>query len=347
MATPTPRFTFSRYLLRRLLPCVLIVLAGAVVMGFARVFVLFIPGIMGMIAGGVLGWATGRVGRGDPEEVWTFGHRMGLALGAGLLYGVGTAVVVSVVNTGTMGLPLDWLADVVAGTEGEYFVGASKNSFQSVEGELSGAWWLIFSIVDGLLFSFLFLVTTGIGWSPDDGSEDDSVEEDIGGFESVPPPLPLAPGRAAPHFGLISFGFFVVVSLGALVGPAVWPFLGLSPGAEISGERLISELQGDWIFGEEATFLGRTEAERSFTLQRGLRTELVGFSAVSANFMLTVEPRRDGVFEGRLNLRGRDLLYLRMRPSDDRSELAFSVDWYTMRGRTEKLLTARRVEVEP
>ena len=94
---------------------------------------------------------------------------------------------------------------------------------QSVEGELSGAWWLIFSIVDALLFSFLFLVTTGIGWSPDDGSEDDSGEQDSAAPESAPPPLPVEPGRITLPFGLISFGLFAAVSLGTIVGLAVWP----------------------------------------------------------------------------------------------------------------------------
>jgi len=213
---------------------------------------------------------------------------------------------------------------------------------QSVGGELTGARGRIFSIVDGLLFSFLFLGTTGIGLSPDDASEDDGSEEAVGAPESAPPPLPLGPGHTAQPLGLISFGFFFVVSLGVIVGLGVWPFLGSSSDAEASASHLMSELQGDWVFGEEAAFLGRTEAERAFSLSRGLGTELAGFSAVSARFMLSMEARRDGIFEGRLYVRGNDILSVRMRPSEDRSELAFSVEWYSASGRTEKLLTARR-----
>jgi len=330
------------WLLRRLLPYVLIVVAATVIAGFARGFILFVPGIMGMALGGLLGWTAGRIGRSDPETVWTFPLRVGLTLGAALFFGIGTAAVVSFINTPNMGLPLDWLAGVVAGTEGEVFFGTSRNSFQNVEGVLTGVWWFVFSILDVLLFSFLFLVTLGVGLSPDDDSEDGPFEEDDEPQES-PPPLPMEPGRTEPPLGLITFALFAVLALGSLVSLAMWPVLGTA-NTGASEARLLSELQGDWTFGEEAAFLGNTEAERTFTLQRGLGTELAGFSAVPTHFMLSMEMRRDGVFEGRINLGGRGLFSLRMRPSDDRSELGFSVDLWSATGRAERSLTARRVE---
>jgi len=331
------------WLLRRLLPYVLIVVAATVIAGFARGLILFIPGIMGMAFGGLLGWTAGRIGRSDPETVWTFPLRVGLTLGAALFFGIGTAAVVSFINTPNMGLPLDWLAGVVGGTEGEVFFGTSRNSFQNVEGVLTGVWWFVFSILDMLLFSFLFLVTLGVGLSPDDGTEDGPFEEDGEPLE-LPPPLPMEPGRTVQPLGLITFALFAILGFGALVGLAVWPSLGVPADAEDSGARLLSELQGDWAFGEEAAFLGKTEAERTFTLQRGLGAELAGFSAVPTHFMLSMEMRRDGVFEGRINLGGRGLFSLRMRPSDDRNELDFSVDLWSATGRAERSLTARRVE---
>ncbi len=343
MVLSTPGFSVPHWLFRRFLPYVLIVAVATIIAGFTRGFILFVPGIMGMAVGGVVGWIAGRIGRSDPETVWTFSLRVGLTLGAALFFGIGTAAVVSIINTGTMGLPLDWLAGVVAGTEGEYFFGSSRNSFQNVEGVLTGVWWFVFSFVDVLLFSLLFLVTLGVGLSPDDETEDGQFEDD-GECPELPPPLPMEPGRTVPPLGLITFALFAVLGFGSLVGLAMWPSLGVLADAEDSGSRLLSELQGDWTFGEEAAFLGKTEAERSFTLQRGLGTELVGFAAVPTHFMLSMEMRRDGVFEGRFNLGGRGLFSLRMRPSDDRSELAFSVDLWSPDGRTEKSLTARRVE---
>ena len=62
--------------------------------------------------------------------------------------------------------------------------------------------------------------------------------------------------------------------------------------------------------------------------------------------MVSMKVRRDGVFEGHINVRGRSLLPARMRPSEDRTELVFVVDWYSRHGRTEKVLTARRVGTE-
>ncbi len=332
-----------QWLLRRLLPYVLIVVAATIIAGFARGLILFIPGIMGMAAGGLLGWTAGRIGRSDPEASWTFGLRIGLTLGAALFYGIVTAAVVSIINIETMGLPLDWLAGVVAGTEGEVFFGTSRNSFQNIEGVLTGVWWFVFSIIDVLLFSFLFLVTLGVGLSPDDDSEDGSFDDD-GGIPESPPPLPMEPGRTEPPLGLITFALFAVLALGALVSLAMWPVLGATANTGASEARLLSELQGDWTFGEEAAFLGNTEAERTFTLQRGLGAELAGFSAVPTHFMLSMEMRRDGVFEGRINLGSRGLFSLRMRPSDDRDELDFSVDLWSATGRAERSLTARRVE---
>lgn len=340
MTTQAPPMTASRWLILRLLPCVLLVAAGTAIAGLFRTYMLFLPGIMGMIAGGVLGWATGRIGRGDPEDVWAFGHRVWLALGAGILFSVGAAAVISVLHVGALGLPLDWLSEVVAGHEGELFAGTSTNSFQSVEGTITGAWWLVFVFVDGLLFSFLFLVTTVIGWRPDD---------DVGEQEEDPlrAPPPLAPPGIGPPLSLMSFGLFLFVSLAVIGGLAAWPYLTGPSEAELAESTLMSELQGDWVFGEEATFLGHTVEERSFTFSRGLGTELAGFSKISPHFMLSLEMRRDGLFEGRLHVRMRDTLSVRMQPSEDRNSLVLFVDTYSPAGWIEKRLTAHRVDGEP
>lgn len=51
-----------------------------------RGMTIFFPGLTGMLVGGVLGWICGRIGRDDPEKVWSFGNRVGLTLGATMLY---------------------------------------------------------------------------------------------------------------------------------------------------------------------------------------------------------------------------------------------------------------------
>ena len=60
-------------------------------------------------------------------------------------------------------------------------------------------------------------------------------------------------------------------------------------------------------------------------------------------FMLTLKPRPDGVYEGRLLVAAGDSFPVRMRPAADGQTLDFVLEWPGLRGRSERRLTARRL----
>ena len=324
--------TASRWIVSRLLPCAMIILLGSLASGVFRALTLFIPGITGMIAGGVLGWLTGSLGRGDPEIAWSFTNRVWLALGAGLLWAIANVSVVSILNAGIFGLPFDWLSEVASGFEDELFIGFSTNSYQATGGGISGFWWFLFVIIDGLLFAFLFLVTTMVGWGG--GREED-------GEPATPPPL--HPERGLVPLPVVSFGMLATLSLGTLLLLSMWPIFGSPAGAGSSADQLIAELEGNWVFGEEASFIGDTREARSFRLVRGLGTELAGFSTAPATFALSLRPRRDGVFDCHLTMPVIGMRQVRMQPSEDRNELVLLIDIWTPNGKIEKRILAHRV----
>lgn len=336
--------TSASWLFRRFLPCLLLVAAGTVAVGLVRGLVLYVPGILGMAAGGLLGWLCGRIGRSDPEDLWSFENRVWLALGAALLYAVGTAATVSVLRAGLMGAPLEWLVDVVHGSEGELFAGHSTNSFQSVSGTLHGAWWLVFGAVDTLLFAFLFLVLTMVGVFSDPQAEEadgegEAARAEIESDSSPPTPIDQPSLRA----GRLGFAGFAAATAAVLLGLHFAPVLATSAASGRTPDEIYQGLQGEWQLDEAASFLGAAPEERRFTLSRVFTDELAGIPADPPHFMLTLKRRPDGIFEGRLMVRGADVLPVRMRPSEDLNTLELVVDWWGPGGRSERRLTARRL----
>jgi hypothetical protein len=305
----------------RLLLAILVLTIGTACAGLVRGYVLFVPGILGMAFGGFLGYATGLLARGDSASPRAFGPRLWLVAGAGLLYCVGTAAVVALVNVGTTGFPLEWLEDVLKGFEGEFFAGQSRNSFQAVSGVLEGGWWVVFHLLDAGLFAFLFLVTNAVGLG-------DVAEED----------LPDAPSRS----GVPGFVACVAVSAGVVAFLNSWPMI-LYPSPERSPEEAIDALRGDWAFGDGADFLGADEEERSFSAFRGLGTELAGVSKQPQRFIVSMEPVWDGSFEGRILLPGGRALSARMELSDADDEMRFVIEWPTRAGTEERRVVARRL----
>jgi len=181
--------TVSRWLVRRILPVLVLVTVGGIVAGVFRAAETFLPGIIGMAAGFVLGWLAGRPARNDPDEANGFGARVGRALGAGVLFETVAPLTVSALFARPGEGPLSWLRGVLGGYRGELFYGASGASLQSVSGRLLGGSWLFFVAVDLLLFAFLFLVSHGVASS----RREDEAEE-TGDGTSEDGDLPAAPG---------------------------------------------------------------------------------------------------------------------------------------------------------
>ncbi len=227
-----------------------IVLAGTAAVGVLRGGVAFVPGIFGMAAGGLTGYLCGRTGRGDPDEFWPPGQRLWLALGAAVLYGVGTAATVSVLRVGLMGAPLDWLVDVIGGTDGEFFFGTSRNSYQSVSGTISGAWWVVFNLLDTGLFLPLFFVSSVAGFDSESGARNPAVD---GVREAKGDSGPVPPGSPA-RGGAIGCGVFVITAAAVLAGLHFGPGLAPAVSDAPSAEEVMWGLQGEWEFSEGPRF---------------------------------------------------------------------------------------------
>jgi len=337
------------WMTRRVLPFVLILVSAAVMGGLLRGAVLFVPGIAGMAVGGLTGYLCGRLGRDDSEACWGFSERGWMTLGAGVLYGVVTVATVSVLNVGAMGIPLEWLGDVVEGFRGELFAGWSKNSYQSVGGSLEGAWWIIFNLVDAALFMFLFLVTTGIGAAPEGSDEGDESADDAQGAEREDQPAAPAPIDARPlRSGLLTATSCLAVAVLSIVVLWYWPLLAFGAAGGRDAQPPLAGFQGEWVFGEGASFLGSTEPELHFTVSTGRMGELRCFSAVEAQYLISMDRQPDGSFHGLLFLRENNMLGIRMRASEEGDELVFVVKWPGARGDLlDRVMRARRVGAGP
>lgn len=156
------------WVVRRWGPAVLLGLVAGAAAGALRGTVGFAVGIQGMAALGVLGYAVGRLGRGDPERFWTFPQRVWLALAAALVFGVAEVGVLSAVHAGPHDGALEWLGHVTDGyvTEPGFGLGQTGPVLRGRVLRLSGGWWVFFTALDLLLGAFVFVATTVPGLGP-------------------------------------------------------------------------------------------------------------------------------------------------------------------------------------
>ncbi len=365
-------------MLRRLLPFTLLVGAGGAVSGLIRGIGLFLPGLAGLAGGALLGWLAGRIARGDPEENDSFGLRVGLALGTAALWATAGAVTVSLMKAGPGDGPLGWLSGVLSGHGGELFYGFSRNSFQSVSGLLAGAWWIGFAALDSLLFAALFLVSYGAGVSPDENELEGEEEDEGGGSEaeqaaiagadetgleaapaagaeedhdavealsresSEPSDSPGGPPVDRHPGGLLVFAFLAVVSAAILVLPHELWARRTAPATGADARAMASAIAGRWVFGPGAPFLGSGEEERTFTLVPGSRGKLAGTGQGAGSYLLTLEPRCEGTFTGRLVIPGTAAHDLLVRPAEDGETLHFTLSRPTEAGPGHWTVTAHR-----
>ncbi|HHQ48941.1 MAG TPA: hypothetical protein ENK19_08690 [Acidobacteria bacterium] len=319
-----PPMTAGGWLVRRILPAVVLVTAGGVAAGFFRGLGLFLPGLTGMAAGLVLGWLAGRPARNDPGEDGGFGARAGLALGAGLLFETAAALTVSALFARTGEGPLEWLHGVLSGYRGELFLGVSRGSLQSVSGRLEGGAWIFFVLVDLLLFAFLFLIGHGVASSPPDDDEESAGDE--AWADPEPPEIPGQPAGFRPR-GTVAFALLTAVAVAAVVvPPRLWPDV-YRARPEALSSTAAAGLTGSWVFGPGAPFLGPDDAHRTFTLSTTSYGPLMGRASGSGTFLMSLTPAANGGFWGTLFL-GKDRstrLSVHMQPSPDRRELRFTL----------------------
>lgn len=146
---------------RGFVPIIVAAIAG-VIMAFVRYEVLFIPGVQGMIAGGLLGWFFGSRIKKDTTQYWDFGQTHWFLLNIALTFTICNLLFLSYLNMPTIAGPEQWLVDIIRGFEYEEFTGTSFASLVQIDGSLSGSSWIFFNLLDFGLFLFLGAISTGV-----------------------------------------------------------------------------------------------------------------------------------------------------------------------------------------
>ena len=137
-------------------------LVAGLIMGYGRLLVwFFLPGIQGMLFGGLIGFVGGAVLALRGVQPERFGARLVLV---GIMltgfYG-GQLLVPPFVLDGWD--PLFLPAAILDGHFREVMTGASVYSFTVQQGPLTPAWWVAFQGLDALLFGFFGLIFLGLG----------------------------------------------------------------------------------------------------------------------------------------------------------------------------------------
>jgi len=148
-------------LMSALLGLVLCLLFG-ILTGYGRLLVwFFLPGIQGMLMGGVLGFTAGALMARDGGEALRFSHLLILVFGMALAFYGGQVLASALVLEASN--PLFLMAAILDGHFREVMTGASVNSFTVQQGPLTPGWWVFFQGIDTLFFAVLALISLGIG----------------------------------------------------------------------------------------------------------------------------------------------------------------------------------------
>ncbi len=141
---------------------ILLCLLFGAVTGYGRLLVwFFLPGVQGMLMGGVLGFTLGgQLSRGE-VVVTSFARRLRMAAGMALAFYAGQALVPAFVLKGWD--PGFLPGAILSGHFREVMTGGSVYSQSVQQGPLTPGWWLFFQGLDSLFFMFLALIGTGIG----------------------------------------------------------------------------------------------------------------------------------------------------------------------------------------
>lgn len=160
-----PEFTTGTYLWRRIVPMTALCVAVGLAVGWFRATVVAMPGLFGMGAGLTTGWLFGVIQKNDPKKTWTCRYGILSTLAAAVVFESVGALAASFFHAGQNDGTFDWLAGVLAGRITEGFFSAGH--VYIYRGGMTGGWWLAFVLLDGLLFAFLFIVSAGVGRSPE------------------------------------------------------------------------------------------------------------------------------------------------------------------------------------
>lgn len=149
-----------RVFFRQFIPLLLMTIFAGGLAGFLRWIVSFIPGMQGLLWGGLLGYAFGIRGRGQTNDNWHPGERFWLWLNLAFTFTATMWISIALLYTPPLTNPMAWLADVAAGSCGEPYFGPVP--LNSQEGLLSGGAWIFFNGLDFVFLFFFGLLGMGI-----------------------------------------------------------------------------------------------------------------------------------------------------------------------------------------
>lgn len=371
-----------RWMGLRYMPIMAICAVCGAVLGIFRADACALPGLAGMLAGGVAGYGAGRLGRGDPLRFWTFGQRLWLALAAALVYGGVQLLAAGAVHATPADSPFYWIAEVAGGFLQEPFFSAGQTGgvvFRVYGGTLTGGWWIFFNLLDAELFVFLFLVSTGVGLFPDkkSGAEEDALsgenedggdgerESDNGGddehegdvtFEAeCPLPVRARTRGLVPEIPSRStlLGFVAVILL--LFGGSTLARYALDERFDPtthhpeSLRKLQHLAEGQWRFDAPDGVLLRTEKDLDLFVRVSGYGSLLATTEGDNPFRLSLDQhgrRFTGLLSPLRPMAGHVSpmpLSARLRIAPDGSELHLAVTLFTIRGRLDPVLRAVRV----
>jgi hypothetical protein len=339
------------WLFRIGLPLVLLAAAVGAAAGAARWAVGFIPGMQGMLTGGVLGWLAGRRARREDVRIWGGGQRFWLWLNLTLTCALAGLAVLSVLRTPPLAGPLEWLGDVTGGYAREAFFGA--RAIDPVHGTLSGGWWIGFNVLDIVLFFFLGILVLGATvqrrLEPGRKTLDDPprVGEDAAGIwaednDEEEPEEEVAPGGPfpLPHARRL---FWIQWVVAAAVLTGVHLGAGRSPAMRYDPSALarLQELTGRFAFDDGQGLLAPSGRGGAFTVQVWGGNGLFFRSEPDGEYGISLDGEgRD--FRGRL-YQGSRLIPVRARFAGDGQTLTLAGPVYVPGGsRVDGVVQARR-----
>jgi len=332
-------------------PLVLLAIVVGVAAGGGRWATGFIPGVQGMLVGGVLAWLVGRwADRSDAPALWSPGQRFWLWLNLSLTCYLAVLLTLSTLNAPPLAGPFHWIDNVTSGSASEGFFGA--RFYQPVEGLLSGAGWIAFNALDLILFFILGLIVLGVVVEKRlglDGNEEDVGEDLEADAEqgttsttststTVGSPQTVSTCRFARRLFLVQWIAIAVVFAGLQIRREPSLPIRFDPVAQAR----LRELTGRYVFDDGRHLLEPAGKSGAFTLKIYGGDGLIGVSEPAGRYILRLD------FDGR-DFRGRILrgsptpVYVRSRFSKDGRQLTLAGPIYNNgRDLGEVVVEARR-----
>lgn len=321
--TPTSGVPVWRWWMRIGAPLTLLAVGVGVAGGFLRAKAGFVPGIHGMLIGGVLAAVAARCARPDDAAAWGGGQRFWLWLNLTLTCGFASLTTLSILRSPPLGGTWEWLSDVAAGLIEEPFFGA--RAVNPIRGLLGGGWWIGLNALDLALCFFVGIVALGA-----------AVQSRIAVVDA--PTTARTPSRPARVALVVQW---LLVAL-ALVAWKRWESASNGSSFSLRDHARLATLEGRYGFDDGQNLLATRGRAGTVRVEAAGGGGLVLHSEPEGGYTLFLN-RTGSQYSGRL-YRGGSMLPVRVRFSDDGRELQLSGPTYGLgRRQADALVTARRV----